>query len=410
MFFNTSSGGGNVYRFEVNAKTPEDGKITKLDYEIFFSRFRLFVCQKNFEDLKQDTAEILQNDTMNVVPKYLELFRNWHQGKFTNKKIDKATVNVHLIEIFLSPFIITDRYFPVGQNEKLKLFEKVIKEFDVTLIKDSFTYFTEHLTDNFKPEEGIEGKLKSFKQLYRIDRNASSEECIMRLAKEIKIIDRSVSLLEYEVKLKVLHYVFEKPIIVNFNETSEELIYKIMELHQLGSKIKFILVGQGIQSARLSRFRIFENVNHLRNNDELYSEVTGTCRLSLQGRQETTLEELIDSCEEIREHVGASEVLQMLRGKFLIGQETESIPSFYINRKVSLKVKTIDAFFNRTFLENHLAVVKFDRKVTRIQNEIRKRNINVVDVDDYLKSTQISNEPTIISTFVDFSNKLLKFF
>jgi ankyrin repeat protein len=408
MYFNTSSGGGNIYRFEFNDRTHQDGKITKSDYEIFFSRFKLFVCQKNFEDLKQDTAEILQNDTMNVVPKYLELFRNLHQGNFTNKKIDKATVNVHLIDIFLSPFIITDRYFPVGQNEKLKLFEKVIKEFDVTLIKNSFKNFTENLTDDFKPEEGIEGKLKSFKQLYRIDRNASSEECIMRLAKEIKIIDRSVSLLENEVKLKVLHYVFEKPIIVNFNETSEELIYKIMELHQLGSKIKFILVGQGIQSARLSRFRIFENVNHLQNNDELYSEVTGSCRLSLQGRQETTLEELIDSCEEIREHVGASEVLQMLRGKFLIGQETESIPSFYINRKVSLKVKTIDAFFDRTFFENHLAVVKFDRKVTRIQNEIRKRNINVVDVDDYLKSTQISNEPTIISTVEECSKQLLQ--
>jgi hypothetical protein len=137
----------------------------------------------------------------------------------------------------------------------------------------------------------------------------------MRLAKEIKIIDKSVTKLENEVKLKVLQYVFEKPIIVNFNETSEELIYKIMELHQLGSKIKFILVGQGIQSARLSRFRIFENVNDLRSNDELYSEVTRTCRLSLQGRKETTLEELIDSCKEICEHVGAKEVLPNVKGK-----------------------------------------------------------------------------------------------
>jgi hypothetical protein len=67
----------------------------------------------------------------------------------------------------------------------------------------------------------------------------------------------------------------------------------MMELHQLGSKIKFILVGQGIRSVRLAKFRIFENVNDLRNNDELYREVTRTCRLSLQSRKETTLEELI---------------------------------------------------------------------------------------------------------------------
>jgi hypothetical protein len=46
MFFNTSSGGGNVYRFEVNDKTPEDGKITKLDYEIFFHDFDFSFVRK----------------------------------------------------------------------------------------------------------------------------------------------------------------------------------------------------------------------------------------------------------------------------------------------------------------------------------------------------------------------------
>jgi ankyrin repeat protein len=404
MFFNTSSGGGNVYRFEVNDKTPEDKKITKSDYEIFFSRFRLFVCQKYFKDIELDMAEILQIDTIHVVPKFLDLFRKWHQESFTNKKIDKATVNVHLIDIFLSPFIISDRYFPVGQNEKLKLFEKVIKEFDVTLVNDSFDHFKENLTDDFNPEEGIEGKLKTYKELYNIAPDASDDESIMRLAKEMKIIDKFVTELENEVKLKVLQYLFEKPIIVKFNETSEELIYKIMELHQIGSKIKFIVVGQGIQSARLSRFRIFENVNHLRSNDQLYTEVTRTCRLSLQGRKETTLEVLIDSCKEICQHVGAKEVLQMLKGKFLIGQATKSrFPSCYINREVCFKVKKIDAFF-----ENHLAVVKFDRKVINVQNEIRKRNINIVDVHDYLKSTQISNKPTIISTNEECSEQLLQ--
>jgi ankyrin repeat protein len=409
MFFNTCSGGGNVYRFEVNDKTPVDEQITKSDYEIFFSRFRLFVCQKYFKDIEQDMAEILQIDTIYVVTKFLDLFRKWHQDRFTNKKIDKATVNVHLIDIFLSPFIISDRYFPVDQNEKLKLFEKVIKEFDVTLVNDSFEHFKKNLTEDFDPEEGTEEMFKSYKKLYKIEPNAKVHECIMRLAKEIKIIDKFVTKLENEVKQKVLQYLFEKPIIVKFNETSKELIYKIMELHQLGSKIKFIVVGQGIQSVRLSRFRIFANVNDLRSNDQLYTDVTRTCRLSLQGRKETTLEVLIDSCKEICKHVGAKEVLQMLKGKFLIGQATESrLPSFYINRKVCFKVEKIDAFLDDTFIKEHLAVVKFDRNVINIQNEIRKRNINVVDVHDYLKPTQISNKPTIISTNEECSEQLLQ--
>jgi ankyrin repeat protein len=404
--FDNSSQEGNVYKFEAKSNEGENDTVAP-EYERFLSRLRLFVNQKNETDLEQDMIKILGEKT---ATQYIQFFRMWHKGRFEDKKIDKKTVNVHLIESFLSSCIITDRYFPVGQNEKFKLFEKVIKHFDVTVVNDSFKNFIkENLIYDFNLVEGIEEKLKTYKEQYNIEQNASTnDECIMRLAKEFKIIDKEVTKLENEVKLKVLHYVFEKPIIVNFSETSEELIYKIMELHQLGSKIKFILVGQGIKSARLSRFRIFENLNDLSINEILYKDVTRTCCLSLQGRKETTLEELIDSCEEIRKHIGAKEILQMLNGIFLIGQAKESIPSFYVNRKVSFKVKTIDEFLNYTFFMKHLAVVKFDRKVEKIQNEIRKCNINVVDVHDYLKSTQISNERTIISTNEECSTQLLQ--
>jgi hypothetical protein len=61
-----------------------------------------------------------------------------------------------------------------------------------------------------------------------------------------------------------------------------------------------------------------------------------------------------------------------------------------------------------TFFKKHLAVVKFDTKVINIQHETRKRNINVVDVHEYLKSTQISNDSTIISTNEDCSEQLLQ--
>jgi ankyrin repeat protein len=407
MLIDTSSGGGNIYRFEDNNINLNDKEVNskKSDYEDFLSRFRIFVCQKNVRNLRADIIRILEE---NASIKYMDLFRKWHQGNFTNKKIDKAMVNVYLIDMFLSPFILPDRYFPVGQNEKLKLFEKAITEFDVTLVNDSFKHFTKNLTDDFNPEEGIEEKLKSYKKNYKMEPNASADECIIRLAKEMKIIDKYATVLEYEVRLKVLQYAFEKPIIVKFNETSEESIYKIMELHQLGSKIKFILVGQGIQSAKLSRFRIFENVNDLRSNDELYREVTRTCRLSLQGRKETTLEELIDSCKEICEHFGVKEVIQMLKETFLIGQAIMRLPSFYVHRKVFFKIEKIDAIFDGTFFYKHLAVVKFDRKTKKIHNDIRKCNINVVDVHDYLKSAQVSKEPTIISTNEECSKQILE--
>jgi hypothetical protein len=98
----------------------------------------------------------------------------------------------------------------------------------------------------------------------------------------------------------------------------------------------------------------------------------------------------------------------LLKGTFLIRQATKSVSSFYINRKVSFKVKRIDAFLDGTFFEEHLAIVKFDKGVKKIQNEIHKHNINIVDIHDYLKSTHISNESTIISTNEECSKQVLQ--
>jgi hypothetical protein len=54
LLLNTSFDGRNVYKFEVNEKTPDEEEVTKSDYEKYLSRF---VCQKTFQDLKQDLIE-----------------------------------------------------------------------------------------------------------------------------------------------------------------------------------------------------------------------------------------------------------------------------------------------------------------------------------------------------------------
>jgi hypothetical protein len=84
----------------------------------------------------------------NAVIRHIEFFKNCHQGKFSNNKIDN-----------------NKSLFPVGQNEKSKLFGKIITKFHVTLVNDSFKDFTEQiflriLTDDFNPKEEIEGNVK----------------------------------------------------------------------------------------------------------------------------------------------------------------------------------------------------------------------------------------------------------
>jgi ankyrin repeat protein len=405
-FLDSSSSKGNVYRFEVKDKTPHNNEITKSDYEMFLSRFTVFVCQKNYEDIEEDMVKILQS--RNIVLKYLDLFRKWHQGRFTNKTIDKATVNIHLIDIFASPFAIVNRHFPVGQHDKLKLFVKVIKEFQITLINDLFKNFVKHLVRDCDLE-GLEEKCEIYKKIYKMDPNSSVDECIMRLAKESKMIEKSVTKLETEEKFKIFHYFFEKPLIVNFNKISQNFIYKIMELHQLRSKVKFVLVGQGIRAAKLKRLRMFKNLNDLLVNETLYKDVIRTCRLSLQGRKEITLEKLIHSSQEILGYTGAKEVFHMLKDNFLVGQKAERLPPYYIDRKVSLKVLTSDTVFHHTFLKENLVVIDFNGKLEEIRNKIRKLDINVIDIHDYLKSKKIvKGSVTIISTNEECSGQLLE--
>jgi ankyrin repeat protein len=403
MFFNTSSEKENVYRFEVNDKTPSDKEITKSDFKEFFSRFTIFVCQKNFKDLERAVIKILENET--AAMNYTNLFRKWHQGRFTNKTINKATVNVHLIDIFLSPFVNSNSYLLTAEYEKWNLFQRVVEEFDVVLIKDSFENVAMTMTEI--SEEEVTEKYKTYRKMFKIHANVATDESIMRIAKENKIIEKSVTSLEPEVKLKVLQYFFAKQLVINFNTISEKFIYKIMELHQLRSKIKFILIGHGIQPGKLSRFKIFENLKNLSINETLYRDVIQECLLSLQGRKEITLKKLIDSIENICEFVGAKELLQMLKGNFLVGQETEFLPSHYIDRKVSFEVLEADQIFDHKFLKENLVVINFDGKLDLVRNKLRKRNINVMSIEHYLKLTEVTMESVIIATNEQCSVELL---
>jgi ankyrin repeat protein len=389
MFFNTSSKKENVYRFEVNDKTPSDKEITKSDYKEFFSRFTLFVCQKNFQDLERVVIKILENET--AATNYTNLFRKWHQGRFTNKTINKATVNLHLIDIFLSPFVSSNSDLLTDEYEEENLFQRVVEEFDIVLINDSLKNYADTMT------EISEVVMKKYKSLGE-DPNVLTDECILRVAKENKIIERSVTSLAPEVKLKVLQYFFEKQLVIDFNTISEKLIYKIMHIHQLRSKIKFILIGHGIQPGKLSRFKIFENLNNLSINETLYRDVIQECLLSLQGRKEITLEKLTGSIGNICEFVGAKELLQMLKGNFLVGNEIEFLPSYYIDRKVSFEVLEADQIFDNKFLKQNLVVINFDGKLDLVRNKLRTRNINVMGIEDYLKLTKVTKESVIIST------------
>jgi hypothetical protein len=59
--------------------------------------------------------------------------------------MDKATVNVHLIDIFLALFD--------SKNRNLGLFDKAIQEFDLTLINEMCKDFLEKFSEKVEAED-----------------------------------------------------------------------------------------------------------------------------------------------------------------------------------------------------------------------------------------------------------------
>ena len=372
VFFDTSSGRDGVYRFEVNDNIP-DAEVTKSDYEQFFRRFTVYVGQKNFEDLEQEIFRILKNKSAGL--KYLDVFRRWHQNRFTNKTIDKETVNIHLVDIFVSEFVIASHI----SND---LFGRIVKEFDVTIIDES--------VDNIDSLKRCEGD----------DRNVDDD---LHLAKKYKIVDKSVYELDCGTKRKILQYFFLKVVLINFNQSSEDNLYQMLEHYRCSdNRIKFVLVGRGIDTAKLSNFTIFQNLQQLSKFDNLYAEVLKTCQLSMQGKDPITLEELLRICDDV-DFVGPKEILFMLTRPLTIGEDKELLPPVYIHRRVSTEVPRLIHLLNPSIVKRHTLVIDFNTHLDQIRTQFEEKGITIVDIDDYYKLEAPPQTPVIISVHDEHS-------
>ncbi|XP_063926833.1 uncharacterized protein LOC135140269 [Zophobas morio] len=397
-FFNTGVESESVYRFEVNDETVKD-------YGRFLERFRVYVGQKGFKGLKEEIFDKMDRNE-HAMLSYLEVFRTWHQNGYTNKVMDQTTVNFHLVDIFLDSFTITGVQLSRKGDHKLELFETIVRQFDVTIIDDNIVEVLPKCDDEEISEHTTQ-ILRWYKEEYKLEVTDQDDiddtmlVYMLYLGKKYKFLDRYFTkdrlALDTRKKNQFLHYFFDKPLLLEWCESSARNFDHAMTLYRNdGKNVKFVLVGQGVDVTKLSKFTIFENLNDLSKSSAEYAEIVKTCTLSLQNKDKIVLEDLL-SCLGSVDFIRVKELFLMLCDNFVIGDDTEVLPLNHIPRRISIFVLKQESLLKRNFLfKNNIFVIDFGGKFEELREVFEDNDIPVFELPGFFRLTTLPQKSVVI--------------
>lgn len=399
-FLNTSSSCNNLYKFETKINSPK-----KQDYDEFFPKLGLYTNQDDFNTIKNKILSFFSQESQGLT--YIELFRKWHQGNFTNKMINLETVVFHVIKILLFNGMITNKYLPNSNN--LKLFKEAVQQFNVTIIDDSANNFSANLQieknfgllqlDQFLDKFNISSK--------SLNSDNEKKEGLMRLAKDFKIVEKTAKELnENEVGL-IESYFFRKLLVINSRKIPKEDILGVTEIQTNGKQetIKLILLCESFDTSL--ECSVFQNLEDLRRkNEDLYFRIITASKVSFQGRDEISLSEFVTNFEEIPYLIKAGDIFHLLQNDcFLIGEERKQLPAYYVKRKLKTNVLDFDTLVKCVKNKENIVIVDFqDLDIKRFE----KCGIAVTDFSDYIKSPTSIRNPFVIVASEEHMHELFE--
>jgi phosphoenolpyruvate-protein kinase (PTS system EI component) len=93
-----------IFKFEINVQTPESENVKKGDDEEFFKCFSLYLDRKNAQSVEKEIEKEFEKKfgSSRWAANYIEFFKHCHDGVYRDRKIDKKTVKIQLIDLLLS--------------------------------------------------------------------------------------------------------------------------------------------------------------------------------------------------------------------------------------------------------------------------------------------------------------------
>ncbi|RZC41502.1 Ankyrin repeat domain containing protein [Asbolus verrucosus] len=356
---NTSKGQNrSIFKFETVSEENQD----------FFQRFYLYVNQQNDISLREAVTKTL-NAQLHCDICFLEFMRGWWAGNF---KLTKDDVIMKLAELVFSPMIKT--LSDVKCNEKTELIKEAVLKCDLTLVG--------------RDDDIAEIWREVQKDIKRINLVALKYGLI---TKGLTRMDD----LSSEKQSKVLWYLNDAPLIIQFDRSKKISILLIIKLlERCTEKKKLILVEGGVKE-NFPNWKVFANLSDIPKVG-LRKKIAKNFSCKLQGKKTISLEELGAYDSEITEVFHVSSLLQIaLDDSFNIGEAPEELPPTYIPRsipKIFISTAVLDGLKESKILLNCKGKLEVIQRVCKRQvvkiTKYNPRDIYICDPKYYIYGSE----------------------
>ncbi|KAJ3620330.1 hypothetical protein MTP99_004290 [Tenebrio molitor] len=298
-----------IYKFKTKVETPETENVKKGDYEEFFKRFSLYLGQKNAQGVEKEIEKEFEEKfgSSRWAANYIEFFKHCHDGLYRDRKVDKETVRIQLIDLLLPMERMSFR-----SDACLTDFQEMTKTVKLTVVNLDATSCEDYF---IQPP---------------IDVSPPSRTEVLRSAKNAKIVKKSEEEISSQAEIKTFFYCFERPIVVKYVKTKsvDEAIKLCVRAHQ----IHLVVLGD-VDASEFTQEKVFQNLKDIYDTDQnLGGQVFDGLTVTLRTNKSIALKSLVESAN-VSPFVTSANILQMLNGKYHIGEA--SLPDdVYVPRQV----------------------------------------------------------------------------
>jgi ankyrin repeat protein len=345
--------GTNVFQFELNQNS---GSVESLDD--YLKRFYFFAHQTDVTGAQSLIKAMLKKEyginDATCSSSLLQFMDTWSSSNFILTKYD---VIAKLAELTLTPFIQT--ISDSKCNEKSKLLKEAIMKFDMTFVRDT----NDEVVANIWNE------------------TVSDEEISFTSLKYYGLCVEGIKDLSPNVCSKVLWHLNKVPLIVKAEECRQEQVKHVIRLLEKIKKKKVVLLANATKE-EFPEWRIFQDLSDIQN-EGVYTAIVKHFAVSLQGRQQIFLHQLLNFDQENARIIETTELIKMTQEVVQIGRSQENAFENYISRSVStisLDIKKMSEFCKKT---GSLLIIC---NVSQPWNQaIRQLNLHVMELDQYVE-------------------------
>jgi ankyrin repeat protein len=345
--------GTNVFQFELNQSS---GSVESFDD--YLKRFYFFARQTDVAGAQSLINAMLKEEyginDATCSSSLLQFMETWWSSNFILTKYD---VIAKLAELTLTPFIQT--ISDSKCNEKSEFLKKAIMEFDMTFVKDTNDEVVASIWNE----------------------TVSDEEIRFTSLKYYGLCVEGIKDLSPKESSKVLWHLNKVPLIVKAEECHQEQVKHGIRLLEKIKKRKVVLLANATKE-EFPKWTIFQDLSDIQN-EGVYTDIVKHFAVSLQGRQQIFLHQLLNFDHENARIIETAELIKMTQEVVQIGRRQEEVFENYIPRSVStisLDIKKMSEFCKET---GSLLIIC---NVSQPWNQaIRQLDLHVMELDQYLE-------------------------